>query len=66
MDDLKELIEELNRINKKAVYMNCSNLNIKNDMPLYFEIEFARKHIEDCLNSLEQSFERQERKARIA
>lgn len=64
MNDIKELLEDLNRINTKAAKM--ADTNFDKNVPLYFEIEFARKHIEDSLNSLEKSFERQERKARVA
>jgi hypothetical protein len=64
MKDLKILIEELNKLNLKAAKMSSDNFDT--DPQMYFEIEFARKHIEDALNSLEKSLERQERKARVA
>lgn len=64
MDDLKTLIEELNRINNKAAKMSPNYLD-SNPM-LCFEIEFSRAYIEDALNLLEKSIERQERKERIA
>lgn len=64
MDNIKELLEGLNEINRKAVKM--ADECFEKDVPLYFEIEFARKHVEDSLNSLEKSLERQERKARVA
>jgi hypothetical protein len=62
MDDLKTLLADLNSLNLKAAIM--SEFHFDKDTPLYFEIEFARKHIEDSLNSLEKSLERQERKVR--
>ena len=64
MKELKVLLEELNGINCKAAKMATENFD--KNAPLYFEIEFARKHIEDALNSLEKSLERQERKSRVA
>lgn len=64
MDDMKELLEELNRINRKAAKMSSENFD--KCAPIYFEIEFARKHIEESLNSLEKSLERHERMKRVA
>jgi len=62
--EIKNLLQGLREINIKAQAM--SKENSEKNTPLYFEIEFSRKHVEDAITSLEKSYERQSRKSRAA
>jgi len=64
MRDVKELIEEVQRLNDKAGQM--SQNHIDGDHMLYIELEIARQYLDHAMTALKKSFVRMDRKKRVA
>lgn len=64
MDDVKELIKDLKRINEKAAKMSQSYWDL--DPMTCFDIEFSRSYMEDTISHLERGLARIVRKRKAA